>query len=150
MINLTDDLELQCSACGTDVASEDVNYDIGVAKCGKCNSVFRFETDNTIEEREPNNDTPHFLNRMLQSQYFVHVFLLVFMVFWNISFLIFLITCINKGYIALSVMLGVVTAIGMYLTYFVATALLGGASISTPNLEIGKMVNALSIMGGRN
>lgn len=148
MTNLTDKPELQCSACGTDVASENVNYAIGVAKCSECDSVFQFKTNSAIEEEKPNDDTQHFLNKMLQSQYLIHISLLVFMVFWNISFLIFIIACVNKGYIALSVILGVVTIIGIYLTYFVVTALFGSATISSPNIEIGKMINPFSIMGG--
>ena len=86
MTNLTDDLEIQCSACNAHVDSENVNYTIGVAKCSHCNSVFRFDTDDMIEENVSMQNTGSILNKLFQSQQFIHLFLLVFMVFWNISF----------------------------------------------------------------
>lgn len=149
MTNLTDDLEVLCISCNTAVSSEDVNHTIGVAKCNHCDSVFRFEAKNQVEEKIGHANAQTFMDKMLQSEHFVYTALLVFMVFWNISFLIFLATCISKGYTALSVILGVVTAIGIYLTYFVVAALFGSSEINAPSMEIGKIVSAFPIIGGR-
>ncbi|MGB1242127.1 MAG: hypothetical protein ACPG49_06380 [Chitinophagales bacterium] len=150
MTNLTDDLlHLCCSECKTKVSSENINLDICVAKCDHCGSVFRFDT-NSIETEDLPNTTRGFLNRIFESEQFIHLSLLGFMVFWNISFIIFSVTCINKGYTALAVILGLVTAIGLFLTYFLVAALFGSTQASPQKIVIKNWDTVLPLFGGRN
>ncbi|MEZ4888217.1 MAG: hypothetical protein R3E32_26040 [Chitinophagales bacterium] len=149
MTNLIDDLDLKCSSCGVNVGSENVNRDAGVAVCGHCDGVFTFSTNDTVRNGLPIEETQGFLNRMMQSEQFIHTFLLVFMVFWNFSFLIFSITCASKGYIVLASMLGVITAIGFYLTYFLVAALFGSPKATSQKLLVNSWENILPIFGGQ-
>ncbi len=150
MTNLTDDLlHLCCSECNTKVSSENINFDINVAKCDHCDSVFRFDTNST-ELEDVSSTTQGFLNRMFESEQFIHLSLLVFMAFWNISFIIFFVTCINKGYTALAVILGLVTAIGLYLTYFLVAALFGRTQASSQKIVVKNWDTVLPLFGGRN
>ena len=150
MTNLTDDLPyLSCHKCNTKVGSENINHDICVAKCDHCDSVFRFDTNST-ETEDLSNTTQGFLSRMFESEQFIHLSLLGFMVFWNISFIIFSVTCINKGYTAMAVILGGVTVIGLYLTYFLIAALFGREQVSPQKIVVKNWDAVLPLFGGRN
>lgn len=150
MTNLTDDLlHLYCKECDTKVNSGNINYDISIAKCDHCDSVFRFDTNST-ETEDVSNTTQGFLSRMFESEQFIHLSLLGFMVFWNISFIIFSVTCINRGYTAIAVILGGVTVIGLYLTYFLIAALFGRAQVSPQKIVVKNWDAVLPLFGGRN
>ena len=59
-------------------------------------------------------------------------------------------TSINKGYIVLAAILGVVTAVGLFLTYFLVAALFGSREASPQNLVFNNWGNILPILGGRH
>ncbi len=150
MINLTDETNLQCSSCGTNVDSENINQTIGVAKCSHCNSVFRFSTNNEeLQDDVSNKQTENFLNTLFESQQFIHLSLLVFMFFWNISFVIFVFTCLSKGYTALAVALGIITVVGLYLTYFLVAALFGSKQTWSLSGFANNIDNIFPLFGGQ-
>ncbi len=146
---LVDDHDIECISCSMIVHPENINSTVGVAKCSHCDSVFRITNEEEIENELPKSPPSGVLHRLLQSQQFIHLFLLAFMVFWNISFLLFLATCINKGYIVLAAILGLLTAVGLYLTYFLVAALFGSSSISSAKMHVGNWSNIMPLFGGQ-
>lgn len=146
---LVDDHDIQCISCSMMVHPENINSTVGVAKCSHCDSVFHIADEHEIENELPKPQPSGILHRLLQSQQFIHLFLLTFMVFWNISFLIFLVTCINKGYTILAATLGLLTGVGLYLTYHLVAAFFGSSSISNARMHIGNWSNVMPLFGGQ-
>lgn len=139
-------MQLQCTNCGADILSEDINISKLIAKCKQCNTVFEFEqTVRSLPRNRPEIVMPQGIEAYhLLSELNVEVkwrqsfssFLAFFTIFWNGIVFIFVAAAIITGTFTMLLAVSLHLLIGLGLLYYMLTVLVNTTYITASNYRV--------------